>query len=52
MHKISDIFQNFAYGSDYSKITYDLMVEAVKQVYRDMPDVLDEVLEWLSENWR
>ena len=52
LHKISDIFQNFAYGSDYTKITYELMVEAVKQVYRDMPAVLDEVLEWLSENWR
>ena len=52
LHKVDDIFELFAYGSDYTKITYDQMVKAVKEVYHDMPAVLDNVLEWLSENWK
>ena len=52
LHKIDDMFKNFAYGSDYTLITYDLMVNAVKEVYQDMPAVLDDVLGWLDKNWR
>ena len=43
---------DFVYGSYYGKITYDLMVKAVKQVYGDMPAILDEVLEWVERNWK
>ena len=52
LHKVDDIFKNFAYGSNYSKISYDQMVRAVKEVYYDMPAILDDVLEWVSENWK
>ena len=31
---------------------YDLMVSAVKEVYYNMPAVLDEVLEWVESHWR
>ena len=52
LHKVSDSFKDFAYGSDYTLITYDLMVSAVKEVYRDMPSVMDEVLEWVESHWK
>ena len=52
LHKYNSIFKDFAYGSDYSLITYDLMVQAVEYVYRDMPDVLKATLEWLESNWK
>ena len=52
LHKLSDKFADFAYGSDYSLIEYDLMVDAVKEVYKDMPDVMKATLDWLSKNWR
>lgn len=46
------MFKNFAYGSDYTKITYVQMIEAVKAVYYDMPAVLDDILDWVKKNWR
>ena len=52
LHKASDIFELFKYGSDYSKITYDQMKQAIKEVYKDMPGILDEVLEWFEKNWK
>ena len=52
LHKVDDAFKNFAYGSDYSAITYDQMVKAVKEAYHDMPAILDDALEWLGENWK
>ena len=52
LHKINDIFENFAYGSNYRKITFDLMEQAVNEVYKDMPAVLDDVLEWMKKNWK
>ena len=52
LHKLDDMFQNFAYGSDYSLITYEEMVQAANKVYNDMPAVLDDVLSWLEKNWR
>lgn len=36
LHKVDPKFVNFAYGSDYSLVTYDLMVDAVKTVYKDI----------------
>ena len=52
LHKVNDIFQDFAYRSNYRKITYDLMVKAVETVYTDMPDVLHATLKWLEKNWK
>ena len=52
LHKFDEKFENFAYGSDYRKITYDLMVQAVNEVYKDMPDVLKATLEWVDKNWK
>jgi len=52
LHKVDDIFKNFAYGSDYLRITYAQMIMAVKEVYRDMPEIMDEVLDWVRKNWR
>ena len=52
LHKLDDIFQDFAYGSNYRAITYDLMVKAVKEVYSDMPAILDAVLDWLKKNYK
>jgi hypothetical protein len=25
---------------------------AIKEVYKDMPQLLDEALEWLSQHWK
>lgn len=52
LHKTNSIFKDFAYGSNYRKITYDLMVQAVNEVYGDMPDILHDTLEWLAKNWK
>lgn len=52
LYKKGGIFKYFKYGSDYTKITYSMMEKAVKEVYKDMPELLDEVLVWLRRNWR
>jgi hypothetical protein len=52
LHKVDEMFENFAYGSNYLLITYDLMVQAVNEVYKDMPAVLQATLEWLDKNWK
>lgn len=49
--KLGDNFKLFKYGSDYSKITYSMMEQAIKVVYGDMPGILDDVLEWFAKNW-
>ena len=28
------------------------MEQAVNEVYKDMPAVLDDVLEWMKKNWK
>ena len=52
LHKVSDLFEHFKYGSNYSEITFSMMEEAIKEVYKDMPGLLEEVLEWLRKNWK
>ena len=52
LHKVSDLFEHFKYGSDYSEITFSMMEEAIKEVYKDMPGLLEEVLEWFRKNWK
>ena len=52
LDKVNDIFKEFAYGGNYAEITYELMVQAVEEVYKDMPDVMRATLEWLENNWR
>jgi hypothetical protein len=29
-----------------------MMEKAIKEVYKDMPQLLDEVLDWFRKNWR
>lgn len=48
----SSTFKYFKYGSNYSKITYGQMEKAIKEVYKDMPQLLDETLKWFRKNWR
>ena len=52
LHKLGDGLDLFKYGSDYSKITYSMMEKAVNTVYGDMPELLEQVLDWLAKNWR
>ena len=52
LHKVDEIFENFSYGSNYLLITYDLMVQAVGEVYKDLPDAMQATLEWLEKNWK
>ena len=52
LHKVDDICMDFAYGSDYRLITFDLMVQAVNEVYHDMPDIMNDTISWLNKNWR
>ena len=52
LHKVSELFEAFAYGSNYSSITYYMMESAIKEVYGDMPEILSKVLDWLENNWR
>ena len=41
----------FSYGMDYMDISKTKMRKAIKQVYKDMPQLLDEALEWFEKNW-
>ena len=52
LYKKGGVFKYFKYGADYSKITYSMMEKAIKEVYKDMPQLLDEVLDWFRKNWR
>ena len=49
--KVDEIFRNFGYGSKYQLIDYETMEKALYQVYGDMPQILDEALSWLEQNW-
>ena len=35
----------------YKKITKTEMRKAIKKVYKDMPQLLKEALEWFEKNW-
>lgn len=52
LYKLGDEFKYFKYGSNYLNITYSMMERAIKEVYGDMPGILDDVLEWFRKNWR
>ena len=52
LHKKDRYFKYFKYGSNYTKITYTMMEKAIKEVYKDMPQLLDETLDWFRKNWR
>lgn len=40
------------YGTDYNKITYSKMEKAIKEVYSDMPNLKEQALKWLKQNWK
>lgn len=40
------------YGTDYSKISYSKMEKAIKEVYKDMPELKKQALKWFKQNWR
>ena len=42
----------FPYGTNYKKITKTEMRKAIKEVYKDMPQLLKEALEWFEKNWK
>ena len=42
----------FKAGGKIDEFIDDEMAKAVEKVYHDMPAVLDNVLEWVRENWR
>ena len=42
----------FPYGMKYKKITKSQMKNAIKKVYKDMPQLLNETLKWFEKNWR
>ena len=42
----------FPYGTNYSKITKTQMRNAIKKVYKDMPQLLNETLKWFEKNWK
>ena len=42
----------FPYGMNYSKITKSQMRKAIKYVYRDMPQLLEETLKWFEKAWK
>ena len=50
--KYDKYFKYFKYGSKYTNITYTMMEKAIKEVYHDMPQLLDETLDWFRKNWR
>ena len=52
LHKTNRYFKYFKYGARYMNITYTMMEKAIKEVYKDMPQLLDEVLDWFRKNWR
>jgi hypothetical protein len=37
---------------NYDKITKAEMRKAIKEVYKDMPQLLKEALEWFEKNWK
>lgn len=44
--------QCFPYGTNYRKITKSQMRAAIKKVYKDMPQLLNETLQWFEKNWK
>lgn len=52
LYKKDKYFKYFKYGSNYKKITFTMMEKAIKEVYKDMPQLLDETLDWFRKNWR
>ena len=40
------------YGMNYKKITKKQMEKAIKEVYKDMPQLLEETLKWFKRNWK
>ena len=42
----------FPYGMNYLKISKTQMRNAIKKVYKDMPQLLNETLKWFEKNWK
>ena len=42
----------FPYGKNYKNITKAEMRKAIQKVYKDMPQLLKEALEWFEKNWK
>ncbi len=42
----------FPYGTNYKKITKSQMKKAIKEVYKDMPQLLEETMAWFDKNWK
>ena len=42
----------FPYGMNYKNITKPQMRRAIKSIYKDMPKLLEQVLDWFEDNWR
>ena len=52
LYKKSSVYRYFEYGRNYKNITKSQMKRAIKEVYKDMPQLLKETLEWFEENWK
>ncbi|MBR5460710.1 MAG: hypothetical protein IKV53_07540 [Clostridia bacterium] len=44
--------KNFKYGTKYSNITKSQMRNAIKDVYKDMPELMDIALDWFEKCWK
>ena len=42
----------FPYGKNYNNLSKTKMRKAIKKIYNDMPQLLDETLEWFEKNWK
>ena len=51
LYKKDNYFKYFKLGSDYTKITYTMMEKAIEEVYKDMPQLLEETSRWFRKNW-
>ena len=52
LYKTDEYFKFFKYRSNYKKITREMMEKAIKEVYKDMPELMNEALIWFRANWR
>ncbi len=52
LYKKGKKFKNFKYGSNYTLITKSQMEAAIREVYKDMPQLLDETLKWFKRCWK
>lgn len=40
------------YGKSYKNLKKSDMRKAIKDIYRDMPQLRDEALKWFENNWK